>query len=118
MTPPIPVSSTPALDKVWRRGKDFLGSELPIMCGAMTWISDPQLVSLMSNLGAFGVLAAGNMPPELFAQYVDDTRAKTSRPFAGNVITIAPNYLSHLDILCERKVSHICLLYTSPSPRD
>jgi enoyl-[acyl-carrier protein] reductase II len=114
MTTPSPVSSTPALDKVWRRGKEFLGSELPIMCGAMTWISDPQLVSLMSNLGAFGVLAAGNMPPELFAQYVDDTRARTSRPFAGNVITIAPNYLPHLGILCERRVSHIVFAGSIP----
>lgn len=109
-----PVQSTPALDLVWRRGKEFLGSELPIMCGAMTWISDPQLVSLMSNLGAFGVLAAGNMPPDTFAQYVDDTRARTSRPFAGNVITIAPNYLPHLDILCERKVSHIVFAGSIP----
>lgn len=114
MTPPTPVASTPALDRVWRRGKEFLGSELPIMCGAMTWISDPQLVSLMSNLGAFGVLAAGNMPPELFAQYVDDTRARTSRPFAGNVITIAPNYLPHLDILCERRVGHIVFAGSIP----
>jgi enoyl-[acyl-carrier protein] reductase II len=114
MTTPSPVLSTPALDKVWRRGKEFLGSELPVMCGAMTWISDPQLVSLVSNLGAFGVLAAGNMPPELFAQYVDDTRARTSRPFAGNVITIAPNYLSHLDILCERRVSHIVFAGSIP----
>lgn len=109
-----PVQSTPALDQVWRRGKEFLGSELPIMCGAMTWISDPQLVSLMSNLGAFGVLAAGNMPPDTFAQYVEDTRARTSRPFAGNVITIAPNYLPHLDILCERKVSHIVFAGSIP----
>ena len=51
------------LSKLWNKGQDFLGVELPIS-GAMTWISDPQLVSLMSNLGAFGVLAAGNMPPE------------------------------------------------------
>lgn len=109
-----PVASTPALDRVWRRGKEFLGSELPIMCGAMTWISDPQLVSLMSNLGAFGVLAAGNMPPETFEQYVDQTRSLTSRPFAGNVITIAPNYLPHLDILCERKVSHIVFAGSIP----
>lgn len=109
-----PVASTPALDKVWRRGKEFLGSELPIMCGAMTWISDPKLVSLMSNLGAFGVLAAGNMPPEMFAQYVDETRTLTDRPFAGNVITIAPNYLPHLDILCERKVSHIVFAGSIP----
>jgi len=114
MTTPSPVSSTPALDRIWSRGKEFLGSELPVMCGAMTWISDPQLVSLMSNLGAFGVLAAGNMPPELFAQYVDDTRARTSRPFAGNVITIAPNYLAHLDILCERRVGHIVFAGSIP----
>ena len=31
-----PVSSTPRLDRVFARGKAFLGSELPIMCGAMT----------------------------------------------------------------------------------
>lgn len=114
MSTHTPVKSTPALDRVWGRGKEFLGSELPVMCGAMTWISDPKLVSLMSNLGAFGVLAAGNMPPDMFAQYVDETRALTSRPFAGNVITIAPNYLPHLDILCERKVSHIVFAGSIP----
>ena len=109
-----PVLSTPRLDKVWSRGKDFLGTELPIMCGAMTWISDPKLVSLMSNLGAFGVLAAGNMPPEMFADSVDETKSLTDRPFAGNVITIAPNYQAHLDILCEKKVSHIVFAGSIP----
>ena len=109
-----PVKSTERLDKVWHRGQEFLGSELPILCGAMTWISDPKLVSLMSNLGAFGVLAAGNMPPELFAQEVDRTFELTDKPFAGNVITIAPNYLEHLDILCEKKVSHIVFAGSIP----
>ena len=55
-----PVRSTDRLNRIWSKGKGFLGTELPIMCGAMTWISDPDLVSRMSNLGAFGVLAAGN----------------------------------------------------------
>ena len=109
-----PVRSTERLDRVWSRGKDFLGSELPIMCGAMTWISDPHLVSLMSNLGAFGVLAAGNMPPELFAEEVDKTFQLTDRPFAGNVITIAPNYLKHLDILCRKQVGHIVFAGSLP----
>ena len=109
-----PVRSTENLDRIWSRGKEFLGSELPIMCGAMTWISDPKLVSLMSNLGAFGVLAAGNMPPELFAQYVNETRELTDRPFAGNVITIAPNYQAHLDILCQEKVGHIVFAGSLP----
>ncbi|RKZ15592.1 hypothetical protein DRQ50_07295 [bacterium] len=109
-----PVESTPRLDKVWSRGQEFLGSELPIMCGAMTWISDPKLVSRMSNLGAFGVLAAGNMPPELFAEYVTETQQLTDRPFAGNVITIAPNYRDHLGILCEQKVGHIVFAGSIP----
>jgi enoyl-[acyl-carrier protein] reductase II len=108
------VKSTERLDRIWGRGKEFLGSELPIMCGAMTWISDPKLVSLMSNLGAFGVLAAGNMPPEMFADAVDETKRLTDRPFAGNVITIAPNYLDHLNILCEKKVSHIVFAGSIP----
>lgn len=109
-----PVRSTKSLDRIWSRGKEFLGSELPIMCGAMTWISDPNLVSLMSSLGAFGVLAAGNMPPEMFADYIDQTRELTDRPFGGNVITIAPNYQAHLDILCEKKVGHIVFAGSLP----
>ncbi len=109
-----PVRSTDRLNRIWSRGKDFLGTELPIMCGAMTWISDPDLVSRMSNLGAFGVLAAGNMPPELFHEYVNQTRELTDQPFAGNVITIAPNYLEHLDILCQEKVSHIVFAGSLP----
>ncbi|MEN8006803.1 MAG: nitronate monooxygenase [Candidatus Krumholzibacteriota bacterium] len=114
MSAPNPVRSTDRLDTIWSRGKEFLGSELPIMCGAMTWISDPDLVSLMSNLGAFGVLAAGNMPPEMFAEYIDRTRELTDKPFAGNVITIAPNYQAHLDILCEKKVGHIVFAGSLP----
>jgi len=114
MSAPNPVRSTENLNQIWSRGKEFLGTELPIMCGAMTWISDPKLVSLMSNLGAFGVLAAGNMPPELFAQYVNETRKLTDQPFAGNVITIAPNYQAHLDILCQEKVGHIVFAGSLP----
>ncbi len=111
-----PVRSTPRLDRLFARGKSFLGSELPIMCGAMTWISEPHLVSLMSNLGAFGCLAAGNMPPEQFAAYVEQTRQMTDRPFAGNLITIAPNYQAHLDILCRAEVSHI--VFAGSIPRE
>ncbi len=111
-----PVRATERLDRIWHRGKEFLGSELPIMCGAMTWISDPKLVSLMSNHGAFASLAAGNMPPELWADYIDETCQLTDKPFAGNVITIAPNYMAHLEILCDKKVSHI--IFAGSIPRQ
>jgi len=107
MTVYDPVRTTPELDHLWRRGAEFFGSRVPIMCGAMTWISDPHLVATFSNLGGFASLAGGNMPPELFAAAIDDTRALTDRPFGANIIVIAPNYRAHLDICCEKRLSHI-----------
>ncbi len=109
-----PVTLTAPLRRLFARGREFLGVEVPIMCGAMTWISEANLVSLMSNLGAFGSLAAGNMPPDLFEQEVRKTQSLTDRPFAANLITIAPNYLAHLEILCAAKLSHIVFAGSIP----
>ena len=114
MTPQTPVAITPRLERLFARGREFLGVDIPIMCGAMTWISEHRLVSLMSNLGGFGSLAAGNMPPELFEAEVRKTQEMTSKPFAANLITIAPNYRAHLDILCEAKLSHIVFAGSIP----
>jgi len=52
------------LDQLWQRGPEFLGVRYPIICGAMTWISDSELVAAVSRAGAFGSLAAGNLPPK------------------------------------------------------
>jgi enoyl-[acyl-carrier protein] reductase II len=114
MTSQQPVTMTPRLERVFTRGRDFLGVEVPIMCGAMTWISESSLVSLMSNLGAFGCLAAGNMPPDEFEAEVKRTQELTGRPFAANLITIAPNYTAHLEILCAAKLSHIVFAGSIP----
>jgi enoyl-[acyl-carrier protein] reductase II len=114
MTTSAPVRSTPELDRVWKRGQDFLGVEVPIMCGAMTWISDPRLVSSVCNLGGFASLAAGNMPPDLFAESIDKTRELTDKPFAANIIVIAPNYREHLRICCEKKMTHIVFAGSIP----
>ncbi len=45
------------LDRLWRRGCDFLGCEAVIMGGAMTWVSERNLVAAISNAGGFGVIA-------------------------------------------------------------
>ena len=33
------------LDQLWRRGRDFLGTDVAIMGGAMSWISERHLVA-------------------------------------------------------------------------
>ena len=62
------------LDALWQRGRRFLGSELAVLGGAMTWVSERHLVAAISNAGGFGVLACGSMGPELLAAEIAATR--------------------------------------------
>jgi enoyl-[acyl-carrier protein] reductase II len=89
------------IDRFLARGRDFLGSRYPILCGAMTWISDPGLVSSVCNAGGFGLLAGGNAPPDILRGQIQLTRELTACPFGVNVITLAPNYLEHLKLVCD-----------------
>jgi enoyl-[acyl-carrier protein] reductase II len=85
------------LSKHWDKGREFLGVRYPLISGAMTWISDSRLVRAVGEAGAFGVLAAGNMPVEnLEAEVRALQAAAPAVPFAVNLITIAPNYQAHL----------------------
>jgi enoyl-[acyl-carrier protein] reductase II len=73
----------------------------------MTWISDSSFVAAVSNAGAFGCLAAGNMAPAALADEIRKTRDLTDKPFAVNLITIAPNYRDNLDAAVQGRVPFI-----------
>ncbi len=100
---------SPYLDKLTKRGREFLGSELAIMGGAMTWVSERKLVSALSNAGAFGVLACGSMNTDLLRTEIKATRALTNKPFGVNLITMHPQLDALIDVCIEEKVSHIVL---------
>lgn len=102
------------LPPLWQKGQEFLEVEIPIMAGAMTWISDHRLVSTVCNHGAFGCMAGGNLPPEAFAQEIDKIRDLTDKPFAVNLITIAPNYQEHLKIAATKRVPFIIFAGSFP----
>ncbi len=91
------------LDKFFKSGREFLGCKYPIMCGAMTWVSDPKLVSAIGKAGGFGLLAGGNAPVEVLKQQITDTRDMSDKPFGVNIITLAPAYPDHLNLACELK---------------
>ena len=59
------MSQYPKTSALMQRGRDFLGSDYAILCGAMSWVSERNLVSAISNAGGFGVIACGAMTPEL-----------------------------------------------------
>ena len=103
------------LNELWSRGREFLNVKYPIICGAMTWISDSTLVSAVSNNGGLGALAAGNMDTELLEQEINKTTELTDKPFAVNLITIAPKYREHLELISAQKIPLVVFAGGIPS---
>lgn len=100
---------TPTLHTQMARGAEFLGSQYAIMGGAMSWVSERNLVSALSNAGAFGVIACGSMTPELLDQEITATKALTDKPFGVNLITMHPDLDALADICLKHKISHVVL---------
>ena len=103
------------LAELMKRGTDFLGCEVAILGGAMSWISERNLVSAISNAGGFGVIACGAMPPELLDKEIAATKAMTSKPFGVNLITMHPQLDELIDVCAKHDVSHIVLAGGLPS---
>lgn len=97
------------LNHLMKRGTDFLGCETAIMCGAMSWVSERNLVSAISNAGGFGVIACGAMPPELLDTEIAATKALTAKPFGVNLITMHPQLFELIAVCAKHKVGHIVL---------
>jgi enoyl-[acyl-carrier protein] reductase II len=102
------------LTNLMARGSEFLNCKYPIICGAMTWVSDPKLIAAVANNGGFGCLAGGNAPAEILKQQVAEVRALTDKPFGVNLITIAPAYKEHLKILKELELEYIVFAGSFP----
>jgi len=97
------------LDRLWARGRDFLGTDYAILAGAMSWVSERHLVSAISNAGGFGVIACGSMGPDLLAREIAATQALTSKPFGVNLITMHPQLDDLVRVCLEARVSHVVL---------
>ena len=97
------------LDRLWARGRAFLGTDLAVMGGAMTWVSERNLVAAISNAGGFGVIASGSMPPGLLAEEIAATAALTDNPFGVNLITMHPQLIELIDVCARQQVGHVVL---------
>jgi enoyl-[acyl-carrier protein] reductase II len=97
------------LVSLWQRGCEFFGCERAIMGGAMTWVSERNLVAAISNAGGFGVIASGAMTPELLDAEIAATMALTQRPFGVNLITMHPRLMELIEVCLARRVGHVVL---------
>ncbi|MEH6661985.1 MAG: nitronate monooxygenase [Parasphingorhabdus sp.] len=97
------------LSHLMQRGTDFLGCETAIMCGAMSWVSERNLVSAISNAGGFGVIACGAMTPDLLDTEIAETKKRTDKPFGVNLITMHPDLMELIAVCGKHAVTHVVL---------
>lgn len=103
------MTSFPHSRRLMQRGIDFLGTDYAVLCGAMSWVSERNLVSAISNAGGFGVIACGAMTPELLDAEIAATKALTAKPFGVNLITMHPMLFDLIAVCARHQVGHVVL---------
>ncbi|MBN9542501.1 MAG: nitronate monooxygenase [Alphaproteobacteria bacterium] len=97
------------LKALMNKGCSFLGCEHAILAGAMSWVSEANLVAAISNAGAFGVIACSAMPPELLSKEIDKTFALTEKNFGVNLITMHPQMDELIDVCINKGIKYVVL---------
>lgn len=82
----------------------LLKIKYPIIQGAMAWVADADLAAAVSNAGGLGVIAAGNMPPEMLDKELNKVRSLTDKPFGLNIMLLSPTWKDALELAVRHKV--------------
>ncbi|MFC2005504.1 NAD(P)H-dependent flavin oxidoreductase [Chloroflexota bacterium] len=100
---------------------EMFGIEYPILSGPMAYLSQPELVSAVSNAGGLGILSSIERPTtEELREAIKKTKSLTDKPFAVN-ITMLPaarpiNYEDYFNAAIEEGVDIFETSGRSPEP--
>ena len=100
---------------IWKKGSEFLGVKYPIISGGMTWVSNYQLAQAVYDAGGYAVLAGGNTPPDVLEREIDKCIELGIESFAVNLITIAPNYKAHRELVLSKDVPFVVFAGSFPT---
>jgi enoyl-[acyl-carrier protein] reductase II len=83
---------------------ELFGIKHPIMLAGMSWITEPKIVSAVSNAGGLGVLATGPLSPDETRKQIRKIKELTDKPFGINQSLIRPKAGENIDVAIEEKV--------------
>src|SRR4030065_736232 len=83
---------------------DLLEIEYPIIQGGMAWLGTTELVSAGSNAGGLGVIGSGDAPTEWLKDQIRQTRERTDKPFAVNIMMMSLFLKDNLELILAEKV--------------
>ena len=93
---------------------EMLGIKYPIFQGAMAWIAEERLASAVSEAGGFGIIAAGNAPPDIVRDQVRKAKKLTDKPIGLNIMLLSPYTGEIARIACEEGVAAVATGAGSP----
>ncbi len=74
------------------------------MLAGMNWVTEPKLVSTVSNAGGLGVLATSHLTPEETRRQIRDIKELTDKPFGINQTLTPPRAKENIEVAIEEKV--------------
>ena len=89
------------------RVTEILGSEYPIIQGAMRLITMGEMAAAVSRSGGFGVIASSGLEGERLRAEIRKAQSLTNKPFGINIPIYRPNAFEALEIAIEEGVKTI-----------
>lgn len=76
----------------------------------MIWCSGWKLASAVSNAGGLGLIGAGSMYPDVFAEHIQKIKKVTDKPWGVNLPLLYPQMDEIIEIVLREKVK---IVFTS-----
>ena len=83
---------------------ELLNIKHPIMLAGMNWITEPKLVSAVSNAGGLGMLATGHLNAKETKRQIQEIRELTDKPFGINQSLHGPKVKDNIAVAIQEKV--------------
>ena len=97
------------------RISELLGSQYPVIQGAMGVICNPELVAAVSEAGGFGLLATAFVEdPEVVRDEVRKTKELTDNPFGANLFVMNPLAAKFIEVLADEGIRAVTVSGGSP----
>ncbi len=94
---------------------ELLGCKYPIVQGAMGVISNPEMVSAVSEAGGYGLLATAFLTdPDKLKVQIEETKKLTDKPFGANLMAMNPKSLEFAEILADYDIKAVTTSGGSP----
>ena len=96
---------------------ELLGTKYPIIQGAMGVISNPEMVSAVSEAGGFGLLATAFLTDsDKLKTQIEGVKKLTDKPFGANLVALNPKSLEFAEILADAGIKAVTTSAGSPKP--